>query len=359
MPDNVLKAAETGRSFQDHYTAADVGLSGARPFRVCNTHWDETGDDTWPGDDPEAPSYPSRFLEMFAKDIPPGRPVPIHSHDFHEFVFVRRTRGNIHVTPETREPLRRGDVIIMLPRAKHGFEPMAGLMKTDLFLQPQWLSDELRLLWREGGLIQALLAASLFELPSRESLWMLHLEENEMRACELELEAMRDEARAEHPSLALFSGCFLKLLSILNRRFRASGATVEAAFSREVWAVAEAVEEVVRKGDPLDVDRLARQVALSRRQLDRVFRAGTGSSVGAYYRSRRIQHAARMLTEPRLSIQEVAHHLNYADTAHFVRSFKAKMGLTPGNYRTHARNGEPPAHPATQDAKIDNPLRTC
>jgi len=341
MPDNVLKAAETGRSFRDHYTSADVGLCGARPFRVCTTHWDETGHDVWPGDDPDAPNHPSRFLEMYATNLRHDTCVPLHSHDFHEFVFVRRADGNLHVTREGRSLLRRGDVIVMAPRASHGFDPMAGLMKTDLFLQPQWLSEELRLLWHEGGLIQTLLAASLFELPVNEGVWVLHLEEAEILACEGELDAMRDEARFEQPSLALFSGCFLKLLSILNRRFVATSGSASCAFSREIWTVTEAIESVMEKGDTLDVNRLAQVVSLSRRQLDRVFRAGTGSSVGAYYRNRRIQHAARMLTEPRRTIQEIAHHLNFSDAAHFVRSFKSKMGATPGEYRGLTRGQQP------------------
>ncbi len=341
MPDNVLKAAETGRSFRNHYTAVDVGLCGARPFRVCSTYWDKTGRDVWPGDDPEAPDHRSRFLEMYATHLSPDMVVPIHSHDFHEFVFVRRAQENFHITPEGRALLRRGDVIIIAPGALHGFDPMVGLMKTDLFLQPQWLSEELRLLWREEGLIQSLLAASLFDLRVNDGLWVLHLEEAEMVACEHELDSMHREARFERPSLALFSGCFLKLLSILNRRFSGPNGLTAALFNKDIWAVTEALEGVIERGDSLNVERLARLTSFSRRQLDRVFRAGTGLSVGAYYRNRRIQHAARMLTEPRRTIQEIAHHLNYSDTAHFIRSFKNKMGRTPGEYRAQARESRP------------------
>ncbi len=316
-----------------HYTFADVGLRGDRPFRVCTTHWDALGQPVLPGDDPDAASGSSRVLEMFARDLDSRDAVPLHSHEFHEFVFVRQARDNKHVTPGGQVPLNRGDVIIIPPGSLHGLDPMVGLHKTDLFLQPQWLSDELRLLWREGGLVQALLSTSLFELDVHRGLWHIHLPEAEITACEAELDCITREARLPHPSLALFSGCFLKLLSIVDRCPHAHTEVSVPLFDQKVWAITASIENAIEQGEEPDTNRLAAQVAMSRRTLDRVFRSTTGSSVGEYYRMRRIQHAARMLMDHNTSIKEIAHRLNFSDTAHFVRVFRAKMGETPGHYR--------------------------
>jgi len=337
------------------YTFADVGLRGDRPFRVCTTHWDSVGQNVPAGDDPLAPAHGSRVLELYAQDLKGREPVPLHGHEFHEFVFVRQVRDNAHVTPSGRRMLRRGDVIILAPGARHGFDPMIGLQKTDLFLQPQWLSDELRLLWREGGLVQSLLATSLFELHVPAGLWHIHLPEEGIAACEAELDCIIGEARRSHPSLALFSGCFLKLLSIIDRCHDQSRDAALPVFDPRVWSIAARIEEAIERGDEPDPEQLAKETAVSRRTLDRLFRATTGASLGEYYRMRRIQHGARMLMDQHASIKEVAHRLNFADTAHFVRLFRDRMGETPGQYRR--RQAAARANPPMPGLDLTDPTR--
>jgi AraC-like DNA-binding protein len=73
--------------------------------------------------------------------------------------------------------------------------------------------------------------------------------------------------------------------------------------------------------------------------LDRRFRDETGLSISEYYRNRRIQHAARLLTEGTHTVKQIAHRLNFSDAAHFVRVFKDHMGVSPGAYRSEHEAG--------------------
>lgn len=139
-------------------------------------------------------------------------------------------------------------------------------------------------------------------------------------------------------------GCFLKLLSIVNRAYLKSEAPI-ATLHHEAWRIVVALEELIERGMRLEPDDLARTVGLSRRQLDRVFGSATGTSISQYYRNRRLQHAARMLSEPGRSIKEIAFDLHFSDTAHFVRLFRERMRVTPGDYRRqHLERVETPGH---------------
>ena len=318
----------------DHfYNCNDVGLSGHRPFRVSTTHWDTHGANVLPGDDPNAHPESSRALILYATHVDrEGTIVPLHTHEFFEIVFVRHASENLHTTLEGKKPLRRGNVVVITPGACHGYEPIYGLFKTDIFLQPAWLSHELRMLWREEGLIRMLLAFSLFEWRDMAGLWEINLTEEELRICEQDLDYIMEESRTVCPSLTLFSGCFLKLLAIINKAYMRSQSPTLTP-EPQIWDVVLRLDRTIENGEPLDIDQLAESCHLSRRNLDRLFNKGTGMSIMQHYRNRRLQHAARLLTEPGNTIKEIAYYLNYADTAHFVRSFKDKLGLTPGDYR--------------------------
>ncbi len=315
------------------YTNADVGLRGDRPFRVCATHWDRDGRNIVPGDDPDASPRSSRALEMYRAQGTHEVGVPPHTHEFHEFVFVQAASGNEHITEEGRSVLARGDVIVVAPGAVHGYSAMAGLSKTDLFIQPQWLSEELRLLWWEGGLVQSLLATALFNIPFCEGVWKTRLEETAFSECEQELAAIVVELKRSRVSLAFCIGSFFKLLSIVNRAHQSADPVERPPLDRQLWLVVTRTEEAIERGDALDAEKLAAEVGMSRRHLDRRFREETGLSLNEYYRNRRIQHATRMLSEPWHSVKEIAHRLNFSDTPHFVRVFKEKTGLSPGAYR--------------------------
>lgn len=325
---------------QLHYTNADVGLRTDRPFRVILTDWAHTGVALVPGDDPDAPVESSRALKQYYGERAEHALVRLHTHEFFEFVVIRQSAGNLHLLEGGAQPLTRGDVIIVAPGAAHGFQPMYGLHKADMVLQPQWLSYELRLLWGEGGLVAELLANALFGVPVERGLWRVHLDEAELAACEHEVDTLTVEATRARPSLALNCGCFLKTVALLNRAYCRQNDRPYGTLSPLVWKTTEAVERLVEAGLPFDLSELAYGLGTSRRSLERAFSAATGMAVRTYYQRRRIQHAERMLTEPHTNVTEVAHRLGFADTSHFIRAFRKVKGSPPARYRRGSMTAE-------------------
>lgn len=101
-------------------------------------------------------------------------------------------------------------------------------------------------------------------------------------------------------------------------------------------ALSQMAKDVVnsRLTDPdLSPQALARALHVSVRTLHRAF-ATTEESVTAYIRRRRLEQARLELTGPatRPSISELAARWRFADSSHFVRSFKRQYGQTPTEY---------------------------
>ena len=101
-------------------------------------------------------------------------------------------------------------------------------------------------------------------------------------------------------------------------------------------ALAQAAKDLAdsRLAEPeLSAAMLARELNGSIRTLQRAFSAGE-ESVTVYIRYRRLEEARLALTAPsrRLSVTELAAHWQFADSSHFIRTFKKHYGRTPTDY---------------------------
>lgn len=83
---------------------------------------------------------------------------------------------------------------------------------------------------------------------------------------------------------------------------------------------------------------LAQELGISSRQLYRLFEA-SGDSVCRYILRERLLKAAQDLRNPAYShrsITDIGTRWGFADSAHFSKTFKKQVGITPRSYRTQA-----------------------
>lgn len=99
-------------------------------------------------------------------------------------------------------------------------------------------------------------------------------------------------------------------------------------------------------GRPLTVRDVAAQVHLSERHTERLFRAVMGVSILDYLTAFRMERAAALLLERRLSVKEIAHAVGYSDVHYFTTLFHRHRGMPPATFRRKngTRNVEHPLH---------------
>jgi len=93
-----------------------------------------------------------------------------------------------------------------------------------------------------------------------------------------------------------------------------------------------AMEETLET--PLERAALAAVANVSVRQLERLFDAHLGSSIGRHYLVLRLDHARRLLRQTSLSVLETALACGFASAAHFSRAYRARFGQPPRVERT-------------------------
>ena len=88
---------------------------------------------------------------------------------------------------------------------------------------------------------------------------------------------------------------------------------------------------------PLNAGQLAGEVAVSKRQLERLFRRDLGVSMQQFGRDMRLSYAVWLMTHASGHISDIAAQCGFADAAHFSRTFRAAFGDSP--VAAHRRGG--------------------
>ncbi len=84
----------------------------------------------------------------------------------------------------------------------------------------------------------------------------------------------------------------------------------------------------------LQVAELASLIKLSRYHFSRYFRKHTGASPGDFIIQTRLQASLPLLFARDKSIKELSYKTGFQDANYFIRSFKKRYGMTPGQYQT-------------------------
>ncbi|MFT3802414.1 MAG: GlxA family transcriptional regulator [Burkholderiaceae bacterium] len=80
---------------------------------------------------------------------------------------------------------------------------------------------------------------------------------------------------------------------------------------------------------PLKMTAIADRLAISSRQLDRLFQSELGDHPSQVYRRLRLRYAKWLLENTDHSITEIGHETGFCDTAHFSRHFKQLYEIAP------------------------------
>ncbi len=85
------------------------------------------------------------------------------------------------------------------------------------------------------------------------------------------------------------------------------------------------------------VDMLCGMMHLSHSYICRIFSEAEGSTIVNYVEALRLSHAAKLLLDTNLNVNQIAPLVGYRDHLHFMKRFKKKYGITAIEYRYNGR----------------------
>ena len=90
----------------------------------------------------------------------------------------------------------------------------------------------------------------------------------------------------------------------------------------------------------IQLGKLSRDLHISVREIQRIFKADSGTSPLSYHRKLRIKRAELLLRHSMLTVSQIASRLGYNSAFHFSNAFKKEVGLSPTEFARSTRSIE-------------------
>ncbi|WP_374368724.1 GlxA family transcriptional regulator [Dongia sp.] len=114
------------------------------------------------------------------------------------------------------------------------------------------------------------------------------------------------------------------------RQVLLGGAVRNAVVQRAVQRMEATVEE------PVSPARLARELGVSQRQLERLSKRYLGCTPAKFHAQLRLQRARRMLRQTELSVAEIAIACGFVSLSHFAKAYRRQFSVSPRQDRQAA-----------------------
>lgn len=278
---------------------------------------------------------PLHFVKGFTeKDYNKG----LHSQGFYEVNIVLHGEAAHKIGLQTLT-VKAGDTFIIPPDVKHGYAGGKGFDVYHILISPKYLEKHAV----ELGLLPAFsLLFRIDPILREKNLAGLNftLTPEELAELKPTLERLAKHTRLTGAANAILAGAealiaITKLCRIYEKRGLTHSATEmdDGAFLSSVAYVYE------NFADNINVETLARRARMSRTAYITKFKRVTGLPPAALQRQYRVSVAKQLLTDTPLTQTEIAQRVGFYDTSHFVRVFKAELGITPLAYRKSCAQG--------------------
>ncbi|UWQ34192.1 AraC family transcriptional regulator [Leisingera sp. M527] len=163
---------------------------------------------------------------------------------------------------------------------------------------------------------------------------VIHLENAAQARLQLWFETLAREAEGQNELTADVQRSLITL--ILSEVSRAMPSADED--TQRSPLVAAALRYIQRHSlSPISLSDVASAVSRTAPHVAAVVKADTGFTVGTWITSARLAKAAQLLQHTDIPVDQIAPHIGWQDTTHFIRQFRRIYGVTPAAWRKKQR----------------------
>ena len=252
---------------------------------------------------------------------------PLHSHREYELNFVCNGAGVRRIVGDSVETIGQYDLVLI-----------GGNELEHVWEQGECTSEDIREITIQfspdlfgSGLLSRSRFESISEMLQQASHGLCFPQEAIMKVY-----SALDTLASEPDGFEQMICCIriLHQLSGFQGRVLATSAFAKIPRSHEFDRI-ERIQQYVHShySEPLSLDKMADMISMSPSSCSRYFRTHTGKTLSDYIVDVRLGNAARALVDTNQSISAICYDCGFNNLSNFNRVFKARKGVTPGEFR--------------------------
>ncbi|MGN0243819.1 MAG: helix-turn-helix domain-containing protein [Lachnospiraceae bacterium] len=257
-----------------------------------------------------------------------------HQHDFTELTIITGGTG-VHLIEGKRYHLSEGEVYAVIPSFKHRVIDVQYITHYNIMFDYNKLVAFRPELKHIPG-FQEFFISQPYNRFRHKFLSHLTLTPEQLSfvssLCEIIIEHTEKNSRTLSHSAINYLVCLLTYLSDL---YIPSSDKTFTQFQQIDQTVAYIEEHYM---EPIRIPDLSKMAFLSERQYARIFKQVYQITPNEYIIRCRFDHALALIEQTNFSIAQIAEQCGFADSSTFNKQFKARYGMSPGQYRMKPTN---------------------
>jgi AraC-like DNA-binding protein len=266
---------------------------------------------------PHEPYPPKSHPELYHFRWQTGRTLPEY-----QVIYITGGAGRFESAPTGGKQISAGTILLLFPGVWHRYRPQA-----DTGWQEYWVSFN-------GEVMDRLVEQKFFS--AERAVLAVGVRDAILAPFRSLLLRLRGE---ETGFPHLIAADTQEILAAVSAAAEGEPAELIAQGPQDVVTVkdrmvAEAMRLIWEQSQgPMTVEHLSRQLPITRRSLERRFRAAVGHGIHDEIVRCRLERARRLLLGTELSLKEVAAAAGFASADNLGRTFRRAEGMTPLRYR--------------------------
>lgn len=261
---------------------------------------------------------------------------PEHRHNYIEVIYMCRGTTT-HILNGNQVTLEEGDLLFLNQNAVQEILP-AGKedIAVNFIVLPEFFNTAFSMMGTDDNLLKDFLVSALCGKDGKTSWLYFHVSDvlPVQNLIENMVWTIFYDSSNERSCNQITMG--LLLLQLMNHmdKMETGGRKYETQFTAAVLGY---VEEHYREGT---LSELAAQMKYDVCWLSREIRRRTGRTYKELLQEKRMQQAAYLLKNSRLSVSDIIDSVGYDNTSYFYRKFRERYGMGPKEFRKDAEAGE-------------------
>jgi AraC-like DNA-binding protein len=250
-----------------------------------------------------------------------------HTHEFCELVIVKSGRA-LHTTDVSQYEIKSGDVFIIPKGSFHKYTEVNDLFLINVLYDP--VSLPLPVMDMNDFVFFNIMFRKKKDFRKSDLDLLLSLNQTQLEEIIKLSTNISDQRNPYEPGTQFGSlAAFMRMIVLLSKWHYKEQDT-----HGHYYTVGKVLEYLNKHYlERVDMDKLARLSAMSRRTMFRHFVKAAGCTPGVYLCRLRIRHAADMLAQTSVPIKEIAQCCGFCDSNYFSKQFKKIMSTSPLRYR--------------------------